>query len=236
MAIKIDIRDVSIAHYFPNTVFPSLEFETLAKVVDPELYLLHKELWQAMCNTFVYDINEQGAKRWEEMLGITPPAGASLESRKQAILMLINAQLPYTERTFQAMLDGIYGEGEVKIKIDYDNYHIAFDLGSYASEHYDSLSKYTRIIVPANMGYGVTIERIGHTNLYIGTAICQSGVRSVTIPKLPDVSGAFYIGTVALKQGTKELGLDKLDNSFAPCYVGIAAVKQGIKYFNVIRS
>ena len=63
MAITIKPRTVNLAHYYPNTVYPSKEFQTLADIGESELNKLWSASWQLMLNTFVYNINEEVAER-----------------------------------------------------------------------------------------------------------------------------------------------------------------------------
>lgn len=151
MSLTPDIREVLVEHYYPNTVSPSKEFKTLAEVEDSELNTLWQRLWRLFANTFVYDIDVKGAERWESMLSIKPPVGATLSDRRQAILAKINASLPYTERSFQNMLDGVYGRGNVKLTCHYNRYAITLDLVSGILPKWQKIKTYARAIIPANL-------------------------------------------------------------------------------------
>ena len=151
MSLTPDIREVLVEHYYPNTVSPSKEFKTLSEIEDNELNLLWQRLWRLFANTFVYDIDVKGAERWESMLSITPPVGATISDRRQAILAKINASLPYTERSFQNMLDGVYGKGNVKLTCRYNEYAITLDLVPGILLKWKKIKTYARVIVPANL-------------------------------------------------------------------------------------
>ena len=152
MGIEKDIRAVNVAYYYPSTVSPSKEFKALAEVENPELKALWELAWKWYCNTFVYDIDVDGAERWESMLSITPAKGSTLTERKRAILAKINYSLPYTERSFQNMLNGVYGEGRVKLSVEYDRYAVWLDLVQALMYKNKEIRRYARVIVPANMG------------------------------------------------------------------------------------
>ena len=156
MSLTPDIREVLVEHYYPNTVSPSKEFKTLAEVEDSELNTLWQRLWRLFANTFVYDIDVKGAERWESMLSIKPPVGATLSDRRQAILAKINASLPYTERSFQNMLDGVYGRGNVKLTCHYNRYAITLDLVSGILPKWQKIKTYARAIIPANLAIMVS--------------------------------------------------------------------------------
>ena len=113
MALEIESREPRIERYFPDVLANAKEFMTLGAIVDPELKLTWQALIKQMLNTFVYDLDKDGASRWEDMLQLHPGAGDSLSVRKQRILARINATLPYTFRSFQNMLNALYGDGKV---------------------------------------------------------------------------------------------------------------------------
>ena len=66
------VRDVHIERYYPTVTAPAKEFKAIAEVVNPELSLVWRRIWQLFCNTFVYYIDEMGAARWESMLKLRP--------------------------------------------------------------------------------------------------------------------------------------------------------------------
>ena len=126
--LEAEIRDVHVERYYPDVLSPAKELKNIAGDVNPELVELWKRAWKWMLNTFVYDLDVQGAERWEDMLDIVPKAGASLYSRKLTILAKINSNAIYTERGFQYMLDGVYGKGSVKLSVNYNRYAITLDV------------------------------------------------------------------------------------------------------------
>lgn len=152
MALDLKPREVRIERYFPDVLANAKEFKALAGAINPELKLNWQALIKQMANTFVYDIDVDGAERWESMLSITPAKGATLTERKRAILAKINYSLPYTERSFQNMLNFIYGEGRVKLSVEYDKYAVWLDLVQALMYKNKEIRRYTRVIVPANMG------------------------------------------------------------------------------------
>src|SRR3546814_15643961 len=97
------VRDVHIERYYPPVTAPAKEFKAIAEVVNPELSLVWKRLWQLFLNTFVYGIDEVGATRWESMLKLRPKAADDLTDRRRRILTKINSQLRYTPRQLENM-------------------------------------------------------------------------------------------------------------------------------------
>lgn len=202
MGIEKDIRDVNVAYYYPSTVSPSKEFKALAEVENPELKALWKQAWKWYCNTFVYDIDVDGAERWESMLSITPAKGATLTERKIAILARINASLPYTERSFQDKLDGIYGKGNIKLTCHYNEYAITLDLVPGLLLKWKKIKTYARVIVPANLSVMLSnTKRVEAEEIYAGGWVAVLPRISIDMhnPWTADSSEAseYYAGYVA---------------------------------------
>ncbi len=183
MAITIKPRTVNLAHYYPNTVYPSKEFQMLADIGDTELNKIWSGAWQLMLNTFVYNLNEEGAERWEDMLKIYPADGANLYSRRRAILAKINSSNPYTERSFQNILDGIYGEGNVKVILDVNKYEVWLDVTPALALKESELRKLTRITIPANLGISVQNTKEVTLNAYFGGR-CSLVTKTVIEPSV----------------------------------------------------
>lgn len=132
MALDLNPREVRIERYFPDVLANAKEFKALAGAVNPELKLNWQALIKQMANTFVYDLDKDGAARWEDMLNLHPPRTDTLDARKKRILTKINSTLPYTFRSFQNMLDGIYGKGQVTEQLNADEYELWLDLAATA--------------------------------------------------------------------------------------------------------
>lgn len=174
MSLTAETRTVDVKHYYPNTVAPSKEFQTIAELENSEYNEFWAKLWRLMANTFVYDIDLVGASRWEDMLNIIPPKGSSLKERKKKILEKINSSLPYTERSFQNMLDGIYGVGAVTVFVDYDKYALYLDVDYGTVFKQSGLRKYARVIVPANLDILITNTKYVSGKVYVGGMLNKS--------------------------------------------------------------
>ena len=145
-----EIRTVTLQHYFPLTVAPSLEFKQLAITEDIEFNRIWPEIWQFFIRAYVNYFDETGASRWEEMLSLTPAEGADLETRRRDILAKIMFSLPYTERKLQSLLDAMFGEGVITVSIDYNNYNLSLTIDDKEIPT-ATVYRYVRVIIPANL-------------------------------------------------------------------------------------
>lgn len=168
------IRDVDVGRYYPPTVSPSKEFQAIASVENPELKRIWIEVWKQFMNTFVYDIDEDGASRWESMLRLYPSKSDTIETRRKAILAKINSMLPYTERSLQAMLDGVYGVGKIKVNLDYNKYKLWLDVTPDLLLKSPAIRQYAKVIAPANLTMNVSNTVEFKFGLYYGGVVKQT--------------------------------------------------------------
>lgn len=155
MADKIT-RDVHIERYFPDVVAPAKEFKTWAASINPEFSLLYEAFWEVYSAAFVFHADAKGIARWEEMLHIYPEEGATLDDRRLAIYLKINYGLPYTERSFQTMLNAFFGEKKVTAAVHPESYTIAFDITPDMLDKTEAIRRYARLILPANLLFIMT--------------------------------------------------------------------------------
>lgn len=111
---SIECRETNIRHYFPDVLANAVEFNELANVVEPELNRIIKLLVEKALDTFVFDLDEDGARRWEKMLKLSPRNADTLDDRRMAILAKIMPNTPYTHRKLEILLDEICGEGKLQ--------------------------------------------------------------------------------------------------------------------------
>ena len=187
------IREVDIKHYFPKVVAPSLEFRELAKIEDAEFALVWPKARKWFVNTYVNLLDVEGAERWESMLGITPADTDTLSQRRDAILAKINTTLPYTERSFQNMLDATYGEGQVTEQLNINDYELWLDLAATAMSQNASARRLARMIAPANLGIKVSNTKSVTHKLYIGGFIQMVHRTTINAGKDPHLTGDYSL-------------------------------------------
>lgn len=144
-------RDVRVQRYFPSVVAPSREFRALAEAENPEFKLIYDAAWKWFANTFVFNTDEDGVKRWESMLKIFPSADATLDDRRLELYLRCNYGLPYTERSFATMLSDFFGYGNVIPLVNPDSYELSMQISESMLTRINAIKRYTRLIVPANL-------------------------------------------------------------------------------------
>ena len=150
MALQKITRDVRLQRYYPDVLAPAKEFKVLAAAENPEFNLLWGGAWKWLANTFVLDIDEDGAARWEAMLHLRPLPEDTLADRRMRILLAINAIIPYTIRRLQQLLDAGYGEGNAVASTNTD-YELWIDINNSIIFSTVAMRIMLRAIVPANL-------------------------------------------------------------------------------------
>lgn len=144
------------------------EFKLLAEVENPELILLWDALDEVWGNQFIVDLLINGAERWEKMLKLHPKDTDTIQTRRERILVKINAQIPYTHRQLESMLSATYGSGETRVTINYNVYELWVDVLASVLTRTGELRAFLRPIVPANLTIGISNTQMLNQRLKIG--------------------------------------------------------------------
>lgn len=150
--IEKAVREVNVAHYYPNVVAPTKEFQELASTENLEFERFWGLLWKSVVNGFVEYADSDGLVRWEKMLGIRIREDESLAERRKAIIIRLNTRTPYTERTLQYMMNSLSGDGAIQVKCLYDMYLLKLEMKNTAPLNLRRVKSFTRQIIPANLG------------------------------------------------------------------------------------
>lgn len=174
------MRDVQVQRYYPNVLANAAEFKLIAKLENAEF----KSVWQEACkwflNTFVYDTDLQCIKRWEDMLKIIPPKEATLEDRRNTVLMRINTMLPYTIRRLRQILNAVYGEDFATVSTNKD-YELWVSIDNRIILKTPGMRTLLRAIIPANLIIKILQELNADLFLYGGGLISNVNTIQLTM-------------------------------------------------------
>lgn len=107
---------MSIIEYYPPVIRRIREIKQIAKAEDIEFSKLYEKAKEVEENMYLSTASEAGVIDFENMLGITPKTGQSIEERKAYILYMMNRQkMSLTE--LEKMLSA-YSKG-IRIRPDY---------------------------------------------------------------------------------------------------------------------
>lgn len=161
-------RTINLKKFLTPLSRDTKELQELAETETVEF----QELWNVLCdifdNQYITYMTGYGLSQWEKIFDVTPKASDNLRIRRARILQLLMGTRPYTLESFQDMLNRIYGDGNVTIQLDGNNYEIWFNLKHDFDYRAKDVKDFAEIIVPKNLIIGMknTTETAGKQ--YVG--------------------------------------------------------------------
>ena len=144
-------KEVDLLSYWMPILRNIKEFKEIAKAEEPELIYILTEIDRAIANMYIETADEYGIKRFEDIMGIYPETGATLEDRRFAVMVKWSDQLPYTEETLKDLLTILCGEDGYTVLVDYDTYRITVKLALGNEDSVEAVRELLERIAPANM-------------------------------------------------------------------------------------
>lgn len=201
-------RNVRLEKYTPWVLKNAKEILAICQAENQEFNTLYGQIWRWFANTFIFKTDIAGVERWEKMLGIYPPEGASIFDRRAAIFLMVNGTTPYTEKSFEVLTDGMYHKGAVTLGVHPDSYTVVLNLADDMTERINEIRRYARLIIPANMTIQAARTVPVYSPIYTGAVVrkhCKSEVGRLSGDKVERTSVSFNVA-----RGIHEV--DKDDN------------------------
>ena len=148
--------------YLPLFMQDYREMAVIMETEQTEIDRLWVEAENALADQFILEATENGVKRWESMLGISPKDTDSLDERKFRILTKLNQELPYTLRKLEQALTNLCGNNMFSIEVTSAEYHIEIKLGLINQNNYQEVVDVLKKMIPANMTQYVQIMYNSH--------------------------------------------------------------------------
>ena len=137
--------------YLPQCI---QDFQEVKAIMNAEQFYIEK-VWtdsqDVMNEQFIVDATENGVKRLESILNITPKITSTLDERKFNIQAKLNEQLPYTMKSLENMMTSLCGENGYKLKLDPGNYELIVKLALFNVNNIESVSILLDKMLPANI-------------------------------------------------------------------------------------
>lgn len=145
------MRNVNILDYLPPVISDTLEFQHLANAENPEingLWAAHDEVFNTQ---FIDALNEEGCRRWEKILKISPMGTDTLADRRFRILTHLNAELPYTLNQLKNLLASLCGVNGYTLELLNDEYKLIVRITLTAKKSIVDVEKMLKRVIPANL-------------------------------------------------------------------------------------
>lgn len=194
--------DRKLINYLPLFMQDYFEMQKITDAQQTEVDRLWLEIENGLADQFVMDATENGVKRWEHILGISPKDTDTLDERKFRILAKLNQELPYTLRKLQESLTNLCGVDGYAIELNAAQYHIQVKLALSNENNYQEVVDLLSKMIPANMTQFVQVmynthsivSQFTHGELSVYT---HDQIRRDT---LDHPSGSAILGSAKLRQ------------------------------------
>ena len=143
--------DRKLINYLPLFMQEYFEMQKIMETEQVEIDRLWLEAENALADQFIMEATENGVKRWESMLGISPKDTDTLDERKFRILTKRNQELPYTLRKLEQALTNLCGADGYSIEVNATEYHIQVKLALTNVNNYSEVEKVLNKMIPANL-------------------------------------------------------------------------------------
>ena len=194
-------RNVDLVSYLPSFMTEYKEPVLALEAENPEFDLLWVAKDQVLYNRFIETADEYGISRYEAMLGISPTAQDTLESRRSRVRSLWFNTIPYTLKTLIRKLIILCGEGNFEVRNDFEvgyNLTVITDLELYGQveqlEHILDIMTPMNLVVDSQNMFNVSASG----GSYIGGQIGWVDVDNITpdFNENNDIRGNAYLGSV----------------------------------------
>ena len=110
--------------YLPPIMQNFKEIKEITNAEQKEVDLIDGEISKVLDNAFIESCDEYGIKKYEKLVGVTPTAQDTLESRKSRVLIRWNDFIPYSYKVLIRKLNIFCGVNNYDISGDLKNYEL----------------------------------------------------------------------------------------------------------------
>lgn len=231
-------REIDLLGYWMPVLRQLKEFKEIAKAETPELKYILEQVERTLNNMFIETADEYGIKRFEDMMGIYPEAGASLETRRFNVLVKWNDKVPYTEKELYNRLISICGDDNFSVNPDYKNYFLEIITHLGIEGAFDIISSILQDMIPCNLVLDLknTLEEGNTTPFSVAVVSCvamryqiTNDIKS-TVNKSSDLNVAQALSTGG-SSGAITMDIAVKDAVESPYYEGVGV---GIAFTKII--
>lgn len=145
------MRQVDISNYLPKVISDTSEFQSISASENQQINNLWASHEDVFNNQFINSLDETGCLRWENILNITPMGTDSLEDRRFRIAAYINADIPYTYRQLENMIENLCGSNGYTMELNNNDYKLIVRIAISVSKQFSEVEKLLKRVVPANI-------------------------------------------------------------------------------------
>jgi hypothetical protein len=175
------VKEVDLSSYWMPVLRQIKEFQELAHAEEPELVALLGAAERTISDMFIPTAGEDGIKRLEDMLGVTPSADDSLITRRSRLMSMWGNKAVYTTKTLKDLLASYCGDGNYELIERYREYILEIIASLPARGSMEALHSILLDIIPCNQVLVLknVLKESGTAGVYIGGAVSTANVYTV---------------------------------------------------------
>ena len=144
--------------YMPDYYDGVYEMEKLLKAQSKGLYQFDEKINRTLLNEFIIQADEKGISVFEDQAGIKPDPGASLETRRNNVLLRLLPPKPLTTRYLNHLLEIMNLKADVKVDYAKRLALVEAKSSDITADKVNNIKYMLNITLPANMIYDIKIN------------------------------------------------------------------------------
>ena len=145
------MRQVDISNYLPKVISDTSEFQSISASENPQINNLWASHEDVFNNQYITSLDEAGCSRWENILNITALGTDTLDDRRFRILAYVNADIPYTYKQLENMIENLCGSNGYTMELNNNDYKLIVRIAISVSKQFSEVEKLLKRVVPANI-------------------------------------------------------------------------------------
>lgn len=144
--------------YMPNYYDGVYEMEELLKAQSKGLYQFDEKINRTLLNEFIIQADEKGISVFEDQAGIKPDSGASLETRRNNVLLRLLPPKPLTARYLNHLFEIMDLKADAKIDQAQRLAIVEAKSADITADKVSNIKYILNMVLPATMIYDVKIS------------------------------------------------------------------------------
>lgn len=150
----------------PSFIADTVEAKRLDVVYSRLFTLLGVNIKRVLDDSFIHSVSEDSISRYEQMFGVIPNKGDSLDLRREKILAKLRFKLPFTWWQLINHYERIFGKGNYQASIDPETLTLRLELPTDRYQWSSEIQVLTDWYLPLNIRFVVALtDNIGVVNV-----------------------------------------------------------------------
>lgn len=144
-----------IIHLYPEWIRGNLEIQNISNACSPILRRLLGDINQLSLDAHILTASADTISEWESILGITPYATDSLETRRFRVYVRINEMLPFTETWLRNQLTTLLGADGFTMNLNAEALTLDVKISVNNQSNFETVKDFLERVVPLNVVFTV---------------------------------------------------------------------------------